>query len=181
MRYQIAWVLLVSSLSQIACGDDDVAKSEKIHVDGQTLILASSVENTGESLKEYIPAGEKLDSWTRLASIRTSARLPKPPDPKAFARSLIINLKKQNSNAPSQVTENAKTGQVIVDFVTWPSDMSFVELTVFRIAKSQDDRLIVQQYSVREHKEPEKFLKELQPLKERLVKTMAKDGLEVTK
>jgi uncharacterized membrane protein len=85
-------------------------------------------------VKEYIPAGERLESWTKLASIR---EYPKLGDPRAVAANLVRALKQQNPAAQSSVIENPATGDVIVDFVMWPANRAFVEFNVFRYARKQ--------------------------------------------
>ena len=155
------------------------AKPEKDYVqfDGQKLYFAFQGTNPGESFKEYIPEGEKLESWTHLASIR---EYPDLDDPQAVVDNLVHLLKQQNPDAQSSVIHNSKTGDVIVDFVTWLPGVPFVEFNVFRYSKKPEGGLIAQQYAIREYKDPPGFLRKLKPIRIRLVNEMAKDGLRLS-
>jgi len=170
----------VAALAPAAAGPTPVGAGpansgkETVTFDGQTLIFAFQGENPGESLKEYIPQGETLTSWTRLASIR---EYPKLNDPMAVVANLVSFLKQQNPKAPSKTMQNSVTGEVVVDFVTWTNE--FAEFNVFKYAKKPGGGLIAQQYAVREYKDQIGFLKNLRPLRERLVDLMMKEGLQI--
>src|SRR5580698_3037949 len=53
-----------------------------VEFDGKTLVLAYEADSEGDSIKEFIPADETLDSWTRLAAVREHSDLD---DPQEFA------------------------------------------------------------------------------------------------
>ena len=161
----------------LARADDQFsAPKESLTFDGQTLYLAfeNNSRPPGEHIKEYIADGEKLDSWTRLAAFHT---YPQPDDPKFFAANLIRIMKQDNPDAQGRVIQNPTTGEVIVDFVTWDAGGAFAEFNVFRIAKNTGGGLVAEQYAVRDYKDVRAFLKNLGPLRQRLVALMAKDGL----
>jgi hypothetical protein len=56
-------------------------------------VLAWQGGTTGETVREYVPTGETLESWTKLASIREYSRLD---DPRAVAANLVRALRQQN-------------------------------------------------------------------------------------
>ncbi len=147
--------------------------SETVEFDGNVLELASLEDSPGQSLKEFIPAGETLETWTKLAAIREYKDFD---DPKLMVGSLVKQLNKQYPDSPSSIIENPTTGEVIVDFVVWPPDASFVEFNVFKYSKNPTGGLVSQQYALREYKDAEGFLKGLRPVRERLVELMT-DGL----
>jgi len=156
----------------IATADDTATAAEDtVNFDGQTLVLRWEGENPGETIKEYIPADQKLDSWTRLASIRTYSELD---DPAALAGGVIKQLKKDYPDSPCAIIENPETGEVVIDFVLWPADLSFVEFNVFKYAKGEDGGVIAEQYALRDYEDSEGFLKGLRPVRERLVNLMTK-------
>jgi hypothetical protein len=174
---QFAALLTVALVSMsVARAADQPALSDEdaVHFDGQTLVLRWEGENPGETIKEYIPADQKLDSWTRLASIRTYAELD---DPGALAGSVIRQLKKDYPDSPCAIIENPETGEVVIDFVLWPADLTFVEFNVFKYSQGEDGGVIAEQYALREYDDTEGFLKGLRPVRERLVNLMTK-GLE---
>jgi hypothetical protein len=158
--------------------DANAAKKESVQFDGQRLILSYTVEKADQSLREFIPENEKLESWTKLASIREYSKLD---DPKKLAIKLLENLKQNNPDAPSRMIVNSKTGEAVIDFVTWAPDNSFIEFNVFKYRRKHGGGLVAEQFAVRDYKDPEGFLKGLKPLRTRLVEAMAKDGLQVAK
>jgi hypothetical protein len=153
---------------------DGQAPPKRLTFDGQILVLAWQGGAPGEIAREYIPPAEKLESWTKLASIR---EYPQLDDPRAVAANLVRALKQQNPAAQSAMIENPATGEVIVDFVTWPADRAFVEFNVFKYARKPGGGLVAQQYALRDYQDTTGFLRSLRPVRERLVGLMAKEGL----
>ena len=174
----------IASLAVLACvanfvraEEPSVSKVESLHFDGQVLVLAFEGNDSGATIREFIPAGETLDSWTRLAAIREFDNLD---DPAAYGVATVEELKKKYPLSPSSLIENPRTGGVIVDFVVWPEDASFAEFNVFLYEKRPGGGLISQQYALRAYgADAEPFLKNLRPVRERLVERLAKDGLQV--
>lgn len=178
MKYLNTLLAVILCTGCIARAEDTVHQKETIQFDGQTLIFAFQGTNPSENFKEYIPAGEKLESWTKLASIR---EYPALKDAKAVATNLLHVLARQNPQAPSKMFENPKTGDVMVDFVTWMPDNSFAEFNVFKYSKRQGGGLVAQQYALRAYKDITNFLKGLGPVRKRLVDLMATEGLHLNK
>ncbi len=171
----MTFAVVVSSLAVAHAADQPApAADNSVQFDGNVLKLASQEEAQGQTLKEYIPDGESLETWTKLASVRQYDNLN---DPRAVVTALIEQLKKQYPNSPSSAIQNPTTGEVIVDFVVWPPDGSFVEFDVFKYRKHAEGGLIAEQYALREYQDVEGFLKGLRPVRERLVELMA-DGLQ---
>lgn len=167
--------LLVLALGLgLAVHADGQAPPQRLAFDGQILVLAWQGGSPGETVREYIPPGERLESWTKLASLR---EYPKLDDPRAVVASLVRALKQQNPAAQSAMIENPATGEVIVDFVTWPADRAFVEFNIFKYARKPGGGLVAQQYALRDYQDTTGFLKSLRPVRERLVGLMAKEGL----
>ncbi|MEX2114893.1 MAG: hypothetical protein WD845_16995 [Pirellulales bacterium] len=176
MRFAIAALACMACCSTVARASDDSAgpAKESVRFDGHLLDLASQDETPGQSLKEYIPAGETLEHWTKLAAIREYDALD---DPKPVVGEFLQQLKKQYPESPCSVIENPTTGEVIIDFVVWPADASFVEFNVFKYQKRTGGGLIAEQYALREYQDAEGFLKGLRPVRERLVELMT-EGLQ---
>jgi hypothetical protein len=140
----------------------------RLAFDGRIPVLAWQGGTPGEAVREYIPPGEKL------ASIR---EYPKLDDPRAVAANLVRALKQQNPAAQSAMIENPATGEVMVDFVTWPADRAFVEFNIFKYARKPGGGLVAQQYALREYQDTTGFLRSLRPVCDRLVGLMAREGL----
>jgi hypothetical protein len=152
-----------------------VLPHETVEFDGHTLVLAWQNTTDVEQVKEYIPLGQKLNHWTMLASIR---QFPALADVKQVVGAMVNQLKKQYPQSPMAILEQPESGDVIIDFVVWPPDASFVEFNVFRYQKNPQGGLVAEQYALREYQNPEAFLKGLRPLRERLVNLMASEGLQ---
>jgi hypothetical protein len=154
---------------------DDSAK-ESVRFDDEEFVLAWQGSNDGESTKEYLPVGEDLESWKKLAAIR---EYPELDDPSAAVAAFAKILKEKYPQSPSSIIENPKTGDVIIDFVVWPADGSFVEFNIFKYSKQAGGGLRAEQYALREYDETEEFLRGLRPVRERLVELMASGGLKL--
>ncbi len=176
MRLLAALVAFACLTSSLAADEQRANANEKVQFNGETLGLAFEGEDPGATIKEYLPAGEKLDRWTRLAAIRSFSSLD---DPVAYATATIKELKQKYPQSPSAVIENPKTGVVVLDFVVWPEDASFVEFNVFRYEKRPGGGLVSQQYAMRAYgDQAEPFLLGLREVRERLVEKMAGEGLQ---
>ncbi len=171
----LCFLLLV--FPTLVSADENTGAKESVRFDGQTLVLAATGTNPGESVREFIPAGENLKSWTKLASIR---KYPQLDDPRAVAENLVRSLKKQYPGAQSALIQNPKSGEVIVDFVVWPPDNAFVEFNIFKYSKAANGGLIAQQYAMRGYGDAgSALLQGLKPVRQRLLEQMAKKGLEI--
>jgi len=144
--------------------------AESVTFDGRTLELVWEGEIPGGVAREFVPAGERPEAWTRLASIRS---YPAERDPKALAVSLVTGIKAESPQAPCSIRQDATTGDVLVDYVFWPADASSVEFNVFRFSKAADGGVVAHQYAIREHRDPKGFIEELRPVRERLLGDMA--------
>jgi hypothetical protein len=102
-------------------------------------------------------------------------------DPLKFAEGLSRVTKQHNPVAQTAIIHNAEANVAIIDFITWPPDVSFVEFNVFRIEKSGAGGLIAYQYAVREYKDPREFMTGLSSLRQRLQMEMITRGLVVVR
>jgi len=156
---------------------DGATQTEQITFDGQKLKLAFDATSEGDTIKEYIPDGEKLQKWTKLASI---GEYPKLNDAHELAAAVVREVEEKNPKADAHLKHNEETGETVIDFVVWPEDKSFVEFNVFKFKKNEYGGITSEQYAVREYKEPEKFAGDLESLRERLVEKMTEDGLQTS-
>jgi hypothetical protein len=156
-------------------GDVEGKPKEFVRFDGKTFGLAWENSKPDEIVKEYIPDGEKIESWTKLASTR---EYPKFNDPMALASKLLETLKKQNSKAPSSMVQNQKTGEVMVDFIAMSPDSSFVEFNIFKYGPRSGGGVVAQQYALRAYTDIPTFLRGLKPERVRLLEIMATTGLQ---
>jgi len=158
------------------------AAKERIEFDGDTLFLAFQDGNPDLQIKEFLPEGEKLESWSKLAAIH---EYPGLNDIKQLATKFAETLDKRNPPAPYDIFEDERTGDVIIDFIVWPegtenpADAPYVEFNIFRYQTRDEGGLVAQQFAVREYKDIPGFLADLKPTRERLLESMATTGLIV--
>lgn len=170
--------LILSLCCALALCGHVLAAEKSVTFDGQTLYLAFEDDKPTVRLEEFIQKGETLQNWTRLAGI---FEYPKDNDPKTLAANIARLVKEQNPAAQSSIIENEASGDVILDFVTWPADESCIEFNIFRFSKNPQGGLSARQYALREYKDIPGFLKKLKPLRLRLIESMAKDGFKIQK
>jgi len=156
---------------------DETTQTEQVTFDGQKLKLAFDANSQGDTIKEYIPDGQTLQKWTKLASIR---EYPKLNDAHELAAAVIREVEEKNPKADAHLKQNEETGETVIDFIVWPEDKSFVEFNVFKFKKDEKGGIASEQYAVREYKDPENFVRELEPLRERLIEQMTSEGLQTS-
>lgn len=138
--------------------------------DGIKFAKAFSDTSVAGPFSEYLPNGQKLESWTQLMGIY---QFPKLKDPKAAAVNLGAMIKEQNPGAQFQVLENEEAGIAMVDFVTWPADSAYVEFNIWKYRKASGGGLIAVQYAERAYSDQEGFLKKLRARRDAVIPMMA--------
>ena len=82
---------------------------------------------------EFTANAEKIEAWTYLVSWHA---FPQDPSTPAQAAQRLGQLVKQrNPQANFKAIANDKTGEAIVDFLTWAPNSDTMEFNVFRYAK----------------------------------------------
>lgn len=89
-------------------------------------------------LIEYVRDGETFEKWTKLVGYAYKKVLGLDNSPPKFAAALGQAVKATNPGAQFQIVENPTTGEVLIDFLTWPKDGSYMEFNVFKIKKADD-------------------------------------------
>jgi hypothetical protein len=192
MRFPSIVTLIVLGTTLVASAADptsrrsisrDTKPSEVIRFDGQSLVLAFQNNNNGDTIKEYIPAGETLERWTKLAALY---EYPGLDDPQAVVDALVERLKQRGSDIPYDVRTDSRTKAVIVDFLIWPEgsakpeNAEYVEYNIFRYEPKRGGGLTAQQYAVRRYDDKFDFVANLRTWKDRLVRQMTDEGLTMT-
>lgn len=158
--------------------NDAAAHKPKLTFDGQTLILGwqGKNEQAGEFTREFIPADQTLDHWTSLASIR---EYPDLNDPRSLAEILARTVKERLPDSLTSISDKSDSDETVVDFVLWADDKSFAEFNVFKYRKNPAGGILAEQFAVRDYADPAAFVKNLKPLRDRLVKLMTTEGLQL--
>jgi hypothetical protein len=166
------------SLASDSVRETKVADTDKptVQFDEQTLTLAFEGKDPGESIKEYIPTGETLEKWTKLAATREYENLN---NPLAMAAELKKQVSEKYPDSTCTVTENKEDNSAVVDFVLWAPDKSFAEFNIFKYVKTDEGGIYCEQYALRDYADPKKFVDGLKETRDRTVKEMTEDGLTV--
>ena len=149
-------------------------KTERVVFDDQTFWLAYQESNSDGRVKEYLPRGEKLESWTQLAAFYEFSQ---PDDPKRAVETFVELIKTRYPDGRFHVLDPSEYGDVTFSFVVWPRYKEFIEFNVFKYSKKEGGGVRAQQYALREYVEKDRFLRELKPTRDRLVHLMVEQGL----
>lgn len=146
---------------------------------GETLSLAYRDANDYSSILEFIPQGQTLETWTRLAGVFVYDEIN---DPEQMAEGMIEEFKKRSPEVPYELRRDEKTGDLILDFMIWNPDTTgdnqlFVEYDIFKYSKRPGGGLVAQQYALRAYEDIKSFVDKLPEVKQQLLDEMADKGL----
>ncbi|HEY4313259.1 MAG TPA: hypothetical protein VGN12_27660 [Pirellulales bacterium] len=161
-----AYSIVVSCciVSAAFANDDAAAVTEQasdrtVTIDGREFKPAFVEAVAGASLMEFVPTGETLENWTRLAAIREYAELDNPLE---VVQEIVKKLDKCDPPANAEVMQNPKNGAVVLSFTVWSEDKSFAEYNVFEYCRRPEGGLVSYQYAIRAYgDEAEPFAKSL--------------------
>lgn len=120
-----------------------------IKVGDRKMFLAYTPGLAANGLREYLPAGETLSSWTRLASVRV---FPDLDNPSAFLKKVAEGVKRSHPAARYQLLEPKDGGPLVLDFLTFPPQGSrdnYAEWNLMRAEHIDGKGLVVYQYALR--------------------------------
>lgn len=155
------------------------APPQQVEFAGQTLNLAWQSENPEQPVAEFIPKGETLEKWTHLASIR---RFPDLEDAQDLAKMTVEQVAAQYPGAPTNLQNNPKGTDAVIEFIVSPPDDSFAEYNIFKYAKAPNGGVVAQQYALRSYGgDREKFEAQLTEQRQKFLDEMATTGLTEVK
>ncbi len=150
-----------------------------VHFDDQIMRLAYATSNDAMTLMEFIPDGQTLDSWTSLAAVYVYQNAAIGPQKRAEV--FAAHIRKSNPKSPIASQDSPDSSKRVVSFALWSAGDPFVEFNVFAFATDANGNDIGLQYAIRKTTTPEAFLqRDLEPLRDRLVKMIMRDGLHIT-
>ncbi len=131
------------------------------------------------TLMEFIPDGQTLDDWTTLAAVYVYNNAVIGPQKRADV--LAAQIRKSNPKSPIASQDSPDSRQKVISFPLWSPGEPFVEFNVFAFGTDGNGNDVGLQYAIRKTTTPEAFLqRDLEPLRERLVKMLLRDGLHIT-
>ena len=108
-----------------------------------TVTLVENDSNDGKQLEFVREADIALGEWTKLVSFRSRLLSSVGNDPKKAAVEMAQIVKASNPKALARVEINEQTSEAILDYLTWPLDIKFLEFNVLRFAKSADGQSVI--------------------------------------
>jgi|UniRef100_UPI0040492300 hypothetical protein len=142
MKLHILAALLIGTTAPL------LLATPQIVIGDLKLQRANLADDTGDQVREYIPAGETLDHWNRLASVRI---LKKEKDSKKYLTRVADEVKQSNPAASSRFFQNDKK-QTVLDFITFApaeSPVKYAEWNLMRAHYVKGSGLVVFQYALR--------------------------------
>jgi len=123
------------------------AAEPAITIGKYTFNLAYAPKDSPVGLREYVLPGETVDNWTRMASVRVFKGLK---NPKELLDRIGEQVMDGHPAAKAMLVKNEKTGEEILDFLTFSADSRIAEWNLMR-AKYDDaaEGLVVYQYAAR--------------------------------
>ena len=123
-----------------------------VTVNGNVFHLASSAKTENETLREFLPKGQKLETWTRLVSIRHITNQESPKD------YIIALAKTYNASYPHmKFAAGGEKDEWYIDFIAYPRGekpkLAFAEWNFFIARKHETKGIIVFQYAERAYSE----------------------------
>jgi hypothetical protein len=177
MRHVLSLLVVVSFFPAAAIAAEKAdLPVETVRFGDQHFELAWEIKSASNNMKEFIPKGQTLRSWTTFVGVY---EYPLIDDPRAFAHQMAESIKHQNPRAQSAMAYDPKTGVAIIDFVTWPVDAKFIEYNVFKFERHPEKGIVGYQYAVRDYNDKRTFFKNLEALRKQSLKTMSVEGVVV--
>ena len=148
MRAALGSMLFLASVS---CGLAETPmidfSGQKYHLDYQDRARLPH-GGFGDGVAEFTLPGETVNDWTKLFAFHS---YPEAGDNPGLAAATLGKLVKEvNKDANFAITEDPKTGEAIVDFLTWAPESDVMEFNVFKYARAADGPgLVALQYAQR--------------------------------
>jgi hypothetical protein len=100
----------------------------------------------GEGLAEFTLPGETVNDWSKLFAFHAYPEMG--DDPVAAVKMVGKVVKETNKDANFAIVENEKTGEAIIDFLTWTPESDVMEFNVFKYVRASNGKgLVAMQYA----------------------------------
>jgi hypothetical protein len=100
----------------------------------------------GDGLAEFTLPGETVSDWSKLFAFHAYPEMG--DDPVAAVKMVGKVVKETNKDANFAIVENEKTGEAIIDFLTWTPESDVMEFNVFKYVRASNGKgLVAMQYA----------------------------------
>lgn len=129
----------------------------------------------GDAIAEFTLPGESVDNWSKLFAFHAYPEMG--DDPLAAVEAVGKVVKETNKDANYAIVTNDKTGEAIIDFLTWAPESEVMEFNVFKYARSADGRGLVAMQYAQHVKLGEIDVEGMRALRKRTVDDMATEDI----
>lgn len=143
----LTFAALVASVSVALAAD-----APTVEFDGGRYTLAYEDQATlpngqpGNGIAEFTLPEETVEDWSKLFAFHSYPEMG--DDPLAAVEAVGKAVKETNKDANYAIVVNEKTGDAIIDFLTWAPESDVMEFNVFKYARASDGRgLVAMQYA----------------------------------
>ena len=152
MRMRILFFLLFTTACSFA---------QSYEVSGVAFHPAYTNSSDAGYLKEYLPAGQNLDTWTNLFGVRCFKNLDSPKD---YIARLRNEYHKKYPHMKFASGGQQSKNRYFIDFLAYPLDekSKYLEWDFFRAQTNTTGGIVVFQYAERRYYR--KYLDELDPM-----------------
>ncbi len=144
----------LGSVLFLASASGGLAETPMIDFSGQTYHLdyedRAKLPNGrfGDGVAEFTLPGETVNDWTKLFAFHSYPEAGNNPGLAAATLGKVV--KEVNKDANFALSEDPKTGEAIIDFLTWAPGSDVMEFNVFKYARAKNGPgLIALQYAQR--------------------------------
>lgn len=133
-------------------GVNSINATPHIIIGDLKLTQAYTPKASEDQLREYLPEGEALEHWNRLASVRV---FKNEKDPEKYLKRVAALVKKSHPAARAEFFENKKSKERVLDFITFTPEKAqqqFAEWNMMRATFVKGTGLVVYQYALRLYK-----------------------------
>ena len=157
------------------------ADTPSVEFDGEHYTLAFEDQATlpngeaGDAIAEFTLAGETVNDWSKLFAFHAYPEMG--DDPLAAVETVGKVVKETNKDANYAIVTNDKTGEAIIDFLTWAPESDVMEFNVFKYARAADGRGLVAMQYAQHIKLGEIDVEGMRALRQRTVDDMATEDI----
>ena len=136
-------------LTLLAVSVNSLPAAPHIKIGELPLVRAYAPDDSPVALRMYLPAGETLEHWHRLASVRVLQDLQ---DPAEYLSNMAAVVAQSHPAARFKFLRNDRTKELVLDFTTFAPDSVSARVAEWNLMRARyvpGTGLLVYQYAMR--------------------------------
>jgi len=133
------------------------------------LVRVATPGPTAVKLRQYLPEGEVLERWNRMASVRV---FKNEKDPLGYLEVVAAAVRKSDPTAHAEFFRQKKTSEMLLDFIIFSppnSPAPFAEWNMMRAKLVPGLGLVVYQYAMRLYEVTESSIRSIGPERRKMM------------